>query len=155
MRVILVMALGLLLGACATASGQAGQGGLIVKASPYGVSETMGRLQAAVTARGARVFARIDHAAGAHKAGLSLAPEQVLIFGNPKLGTPLMRQNPRFGLDLPLKILVWQEDGTTRLAYTDPAALGARYGVDPDDPVLVKMGKVLEAITSEALRPSP
>lgn len=155
MRILVVLAMGLLFGACTPANRPMPKPALIVKTSPYSVSETMDRLQEAVRSKGAHVFARVDHGAGAKTAGLSLPPEAVLIFGNPKLGTPLMQQNPRFGLDLPLKVLVWQEGGVTKLAYTAPASLGARYGVDPSHPVLVKMGKVLDAVTNEAVKASP
>ena len=155
MRILVVLAMGLLFGACTPANRPTPNPVLIVKTSPYSVNQTMDRLQAAVMASGAHVFARVDHGAAAKTAGLRLPPEAVLIFGNPKLGTPLMQQNSRFGLDLPLKVLVWQEDDATKLAYTAPASLGARYGVDPSHPVLVKMGKVLDAVTNEAAGPSP
>ncbi len=155
MHKLLAVAVAVLLGACATTNGNAGENAFISKTSPYGVSETMDRLQAAVSKRGAHVFARVDHAAGAQRARLGLAPEQVLIFGNPKLGTPLMQQNALIGLDLPLKVLVWQDGSTARITYTAPAALAARYGLDPAHPVLVKMGKVLDAITNEAIGTAP
>lgn len=86
------------------------------------VTATMDRLEAAVTGAGATVFARVDHAAGAARVGAALAPAQLLIFGNPKLGTPAMQDDPLAGLFLPLRVLVYQDAaGQTWLAYQDPA----------------------------------
>jgi len=88
------------------------------------------RLEAAVKAKGMTIFARIDHAAGASAAGLSLRPTEVLIFGNAKGGTPLMQSVQTIGLDLPLKALVWQDiSGKTWLSYNDPAWLAKRHGL--------------------------
>ena len=96
--------------------------GLIVRASRHEPKETMDRLVAAVTARGAAVVARIDHAAAAAAVGLALAPTEVLVFGNPRAGTPLMQAAQTIGIDLPLKALVWRDAaGITRLGYNDPA----------------------------------
>ena len=76
------------------------------------------------------VFARIDHAAGAAQAGLSLRPTEVLIFGNAKAGTPLMQANQTMGIDLPLKALVWQDaDGKVWLSYNEPNWLATRHGL--------------------------
>ncbi len=145
----------LLLAACLPPTAPAKGAFLITKTSPYSVSQTMDRAEAAVLAKGAKVFARINHAAGAQKSGQSLPPEEVLIFGNPALGTPLLLANPRIGLDLPVKLVVWQEDGATHMAFTHPALLGARYGIALDHPALVKMRAVLDAITDEAIAPAP
>jgi len=81
-------------------------GGLITKPSPYPVAETMDRLERAVKDRELVVIARVDHAAAAQKAGLTLRPTQLLIFGNPKAGTPLMQSAQSIGIDLPLRVLV-------------------------------------------------
>jgi len=92
--------------------------------------DTMNRLEAAVKVRGMTVFARIDHAAGAAAAGLSLRPTEVLIFGNAKAGTPLMQSVQTIGIDLPLKAMVWQDaSGETWLSYNDPAWLAQRHGL--------------------------
>jgi uncharacterized protein (DUF302 family) len=92
--------------------------GLTTIRSSFGPKDTMNRLEAAVQAKGMTVFARIDHAAGATAAGLSLRPTEVLIFGNAKGGTPLMNSVQTIGLDLPLKALVWQDaSGDTWLSY--------------------------------------
>jgi uncharacterized protein (DUF302 family) len=104
--------------------------GLTTIPSSYGPKDTMNRLEAAVKAKGMTIFARIDHAAGASAAGLSLRPTEVLIFGNAKGGTPLMQSVQTIGLDLPLKALVWQDiSGKTWLSYNDPAWLAKRHGL--------------------------
>src|SRR5277367_6538742 len=103
--------------------------GLITITSRYGPEETMNRFEAAVTAKGMTVFARIDHAAGATAVGLSLRPTELLIFGNAKAGTPLMQSVQAVGIDLPLKALVWEDaSGDTFLSYNDPAWLAKRHG---------------------------
>jgi uncharacterized protein (DUF302 family) len=95
--------------------------GLVSVASRFGPEETMNRFEAAVRARGLTVFANIDHAAGAAAAGLSLLPTELLIFGNAAAGTSLMQAAQTIGIDLPLKVLVWQDEaGETWLAYSDP-----------------------------------
>ena len=104
--------------------------GLTTIPSSYGPKDTMNRLEAAVKAKGMTVFARIDHAAGASAVALSLRPTEVLIFGNAKAGTPLMQSVQTIGLDLPLKVLVWQDiSGKTWLSYNDPAWLAKRHGL--------------------------
>ncbi len=99
--------------------------------SHFGPKETLDRLEGEVKAKGLTVFARIDHAAGAAAAGMALLPTAVLIFGNARGGTPLMQANQLIGLDLPLKVLVWQDAGSgkTRLSYADPTVLAKRYGL--------------------------
>lgn len=105
--------------------------GLIACVSKFGPKETMSRLAAAVTTRGISIMARIDHAAAAAAIGMELRPTEVLIFGNPQAGTPLMQAVQTVGIDLPLKALVWQdESGTTWLAYNDPQWFAQRHGVD-------------------------
>jgi len=105
--------------------------GLVILPSVYGPKQTMDRLAAAVEARGIAVLARIDHAAAAAKVGMALRPTEVLIFGNPKAGTPLMQAAQTIGIDLPLKVLVYEdESGATHLAYNDPAWLAARHGAE-------------------------
>ena len=107
--------------------------GLITVRSNYGPKDTMNRLAAEVKARGMTVFAHIDHAAGAAAVGLPMRPTDLLIFGNAKGGTPLMQSVQTTGIDLPLKILVWQDaPGTTWLSYNDPSWLAKRHGLGPD-----------------------
>jgi len=96
--------------------------GLTTIQSHFGPKDTMNRLEAEVKARGMTVFAHIDHAKGAALAGVPLRPNDLLIFGNPKVGTPLMQSAPTIGIDLPLKVLVWQDaEGSTWLSYYDLA----------------------------------
>jgi uncharacterized protein (DUF302 family) len=114
--------------------------GLTTIPSSYGPKDTMDRLEAEVRTKGMTVFARIDHAAGATAAGLSLRPTEVLIFGNAKAGTPLMQSVQTVAIDLPLKALVWQdESGDTWLSYNDPAWLALRHELSAETEVTVGM----------------
>jgi uncharacterized protein (DUF302 family) len=98
--------------------------GLISLPSARPVAELLDRLGAALAAKRITVFARIDHAAGAASVGMALPPTSVLIFGNPQAGTPLMQADQRIGLDLPLRMLAWQDaEGRSWLTYHDPAWL--------------------------------
>jgi uncharacterized protein (DUF302 family) len=124
--------------------------GLTTMPSRHGPAETMDRLAAAVTARGISILARIDHAAAAAEVGMTLRPTAVLIFGNPKAGTPLMQAAQTMGIDLPLKLLVWQDgEGRTWIGYNDPEWLARRHGVG-GNPVLGVMADALAAIAAEA-----
>src|ERR1700756_2949605 len=97
---------------------------LITRESQVGPRLTMTRLVSAVGARGLKVFARVDHAAGAQAAGLSLRPTELLVFGAPQAGTPLIQADQRLGIDLPLRALVWlDERGRTQVTFVDPVAL--------------------------------
>jgi uncharacterized protein (DUF302 family) len=114
--------------------------GLTTIPSGFGPQDTMNRLETAVKAKGMTVFARIDHAAGAAAAGLSLRPTEVLIFGNAKGGTPLMQAVQTIGIDLPLKALVWQDaSGKTWLSYNDPDWLAKRHDLGGETEAAVKM----------------
>lgn len=115
------------------------------------VSEVTDALSAAVEGAGAKVFARVDHAGGAEKVGESLAPAELLIFGNPKLGTPAMQADPHAGIVLPLRVLVYENAaGKTVLAYQDVDALFADMNVPADHPVRAKMAGALAKLTAEA-----
>jgi uncharacterized protein (DUF302 family) len=104
--------------------------GLTTIQSNFGPKETIERLQADIAAKGLILFAQIDHAAGGAQVGLPLRPTELLIFGNPKAGTPLMQSNQTIGIDLPLKALVWQDvNGKTWLSYNDPSWLAKRHGL--------------------------
>jgi uncharacterized protein (DUF302 family) len=104
--------------------------GIIDIPSPRSVPRTIDRLESLATARGMTVFARIDFSGDAERAGLTMRPMQMLIFGNPKAGTPLLVTAPRAGLDLPLKALAWQDDrGAVWLSCNDPQYLEARHGI--------------------------
>jgi uncharacterized protein (DUF302 family) len=130
--------------------------GLITIESRYGPEETMNRFEAEVRARGMTVFAHVDHAAGATAVGLSLRPTELLIFGYARTGTPLMQSAQTFGIDLPLKALVWQDaSGTAWLSYNDPAFLAHRHGLDGADNTTVDaMAAALKAIAGKATTPS-
>ena len=130
--------------------GFAGDGIIKVKAAGD-VASTMDALEAAVTGAGATVFARVDHAGGAETVGLKLAPEQLLIFGNPKLGTPAMQDDAMAGLYLPLKVLVYEDDaGQTWLAYEAPAEMLGDLSVPEDAAYLKKMTGALAKLTGKA-----
>jgi uncharacterized protein (DUF302 family) len=104
--------------------------GIVSQASPYPVEETLQRLEALVRSKGLTVFAHIDHSGEAARAGLTMQPAQVLIFGSPKAGTPLMVASPLLALDLPLKALVWQDQaGHVWVSYTSADYLARRYGI--------------------------
>jgi uncharacterized protein (DUF302 family) len=126
--------------------------GLITCLSRHDPKATMERLAAAVTSRGMAIVARIDHAAAAAKVGMDLRPTEVLIFGNPRAGTPLMQAAPTVGIDLPLKALVWQDDqGKTWLAYNEPQWLAARHGIDAAvAQTLAAMAEALAAVAKGA-----
>jgi uncharacterized protein (DUF302 family) len=130
--------------------------GLTTIPSNLGPKETMDHLDAEVRGMGMRVFARINHAAGAAAAGLSLRPTEVLIFGNAKAGTPLMQSVQTIGIDLPLKALVWQDaSGVTWLSYNDPSWLAKRHehGHEVDEAVNA-MTRALAAV-AKAVTASP
>lgn len=126
--------------------------GLITIKSGYGPEETMNRLEAEVRSRRMTVFAHIDHAAGAAAVGLSLRPTELLIFGDARAGTPLMQSNQIAGIDLPLKVLVWQDAaGIAWLTYQDPVFLAQRHNLDDAGKTrAAAMAAALEAIASKA-----
>ena len=103
--------------------------GIIDVPSRYSVPETLARLQAILKEKGMAVFALVDHSGEAEKAGLTMRPTQLLIFGSPKGGTPLMVAAPRLAIDLPLKALAWQDEkGQVWLSYNSPEYLQQRHG---------------------------
>lgn len=125
---------------------------MITKTSPHSVDVTLDRLEAAVTSAGATVFARIDHAKGAASVEQELRPTQMLMFGNPKLGTPFMQAQQSAGLDLPLRVVSFEAaDGTVQVVYHDPATLAATHGVDENTPVISKIAGALDKLTNKAI----
>ena len=126
--------------------------GMCALESRHGPRATMDRVAAITASRGMTNFARIDHGAGAAEVGLELRPTEVLIFGNARGGTPLMQSAQTIGIDLPLKILVWQDAaGTTWVGYNDPHWLAGRHGITTEQaPVLVTLDEMLAAIAGEA-----
>jgi uncharacterized protein (DUF302 family) len=124
--------------------------GMIAFPSARGPAETMRELIAAVADNGLTVLAHVDHAGAAATAGMELNPTDLLIFGNPRGGTPLMQANQTMGIDLPLKALVWQDqEGKTWLGYNDPGWLAARHGVD-NEKVVAAMREILAALAAKA-----
>jgi uncharacterized protein (DUF302 family) len=125
--------------------------GLVVLSCPRPPKEAMDLLAASVVRHGMTVLARIDHAAAAKDAGMTLGPTEVLIFGNPKGGTPLMQAAQTLGIDLPLKALVWQDDASkTWIGYNDPRWLARRHGVSGHDQQLDGMANALAAAAKDA-----
>lgn len=125
---------------------------MIHKMSPHGVAETIDRLEAAVTGAGATVFARVDHAAGAAREDMELRPTELLIFGNPKLGTPAMQDAQTAGLDLPLRVLAYADaEGKVHLVYEAPKALATAHGLPADAEYLAKMTGALDKLTAKAI----
>jgi uncharacterized protein (DUF302 family) len=121
-------------------------------ASAFSVPETIDRLIAAITPLGMNVFARIDHAAGAAKVGMPLRPTQLLLFGNPKGGTPLMQDRQTAGIDLPLKALAWEDaEGKVWLTYNEAAWIAQRHGLGATSAgALTAMAAGLEKVTKAA-----
>lgn len=123
--------------------------GLITHASRYSVVETLDRLEAILHAKSITVFARVDHSGEAAKVGLSMPPTQLLIFGNPKGGTPIMLAAPLSAIDLPLKALAWQDTGgKVWLSINDPHYLQSRYDVSEE---VLKPIAGLEALILQAI----
>lgn len=122
----------------------------ITKTSAHSVEETVAKLTAAIENAGAKVFAVVDHAAGATNVGQELAPATLVIFGNPAIGTPIMQGNIRAGLDLPIRVLVFEEARETKIGYLDPASLKERYDVSGADEAFAKMTGALNKLTDAA-----
>jgi uncharacterized protein (DUF302 family) len=127
------------------------QDGLIAIASRHSAHDTVERLIAALAKRSLTVFARVDHAAGAASVGLPLRPTEVVMFGNPKGGTALMQDQQTAGIDLPLKVLIWEDAaGKAWLAYNDPYWIKQRHGLGPTSAAAVEaLAEVLDAIARD------
>ncbi len=130
--------------------------GLITVPSPYSVAETSDRLAKIIKEKGLTLFSRIDHSANAKKVGEELKPTQLLIFGNPKVGTPLMKCLATTAIDLPQKILVLQDDNNqTQVIYNSSEYLQQRHNINGCDEVLEKVSGALKGITEAAIKPHP
>ena len=122
--------------------------GIIRKPSNHSVEQTVGNLKTILQAKGITLFALVDHSGEAEKVGMKMPPTKLLIFGNPKAGTPLMLAAPSAAIDLPLKILVWQDaQGKVWLSYNSPAYLQVRHGLPPE---LLPNIAVVEALAAKA-----
>jgi len=123
----------------------------VLKKSAYSVDETLNRLEAVLKKKGITIFARVDHKAGAKNVGLAMQPTQLLIFGNPKMGTPLMNESRLMGLDLPMKALAYQDDAAqVWLAYLNPDELQQRHNIK-NQKIINKMKQALNGLTNKAL----
>jgi uncharacterized protein (DUF302 family) len=120
----------------------------MTKRSHYSYSETLAKLTKAMTDAGNTIFATIDQAAAAAAVGLTLRPTTLIVFGNPKGGTPLMEAFPLVGLDLPLKMMVWEEKGSVNVAYEPMSEIAARYAVTGMDARIAAMDHALEGVTN-------
>ena len=127
---------------------------LITKLSPLSVDETVAHLSQFVVGQGLTLFDVIDHSAAAKTVGLQLRDTKVVIFGSPQAGTPVMQAAPLAALDLPLKVLVWADGDQTKLAYTAPAALAARYQLSDELAArLAGINKLTDAVIAQPNEP--
>lgn len=127
---------------------------LTMRESKFAVKETADRLVAELDKRGIKVAARVDHAAGAKAVGLDMPPTEVVMFGNPKLGTPLMLAQPSVAIDLPMKMLIWQDkDGKVWIGYTPPSALQESHRISGQEGPLNTMAGALEGLAKAASGP--
>jgi uncharacterized protein (DUF302 family) len=125
--------------------------GIIRVPSPYGANETIARLESVLKAKGMTIFTRISHSEGAQKAGFKLRPTELLVFGNPKAGTPLMLCSQSVALDLPQKALAYQDaTGKVWLAYNDPGYLAARHHISGCDDAIRRITAALAAFIASA-----
>lgn len=106
--------------------------GLVTRASPWSVSETVNRLTDLLQVRGLKQFAIFDHSGEARAAGLELRDTKVVVFGSPAAGTPVMSTAPLAAIDLPLKVLIWADEDDTKVTYLAPSALAERHGLDAE-----------------------
>ena len=122
--------------------------GIIDKPSNHSVDQTVDKLKGILTAKGVTLFALVDHSGEAEKAGMKMLPTKLLIFGSPKAGTPLMLASPSIAIDLPLKILVWEDgQGKVWVSYNSPAYLQERHNLPPD---LLQNIAVVETLAAKA-----
>jgi uncharacterized protein (DUF302 family) len=124
--------------------------GLVAKRSPHGVDETVERLRPALSARSVKVFTVIDHSGEAAGVGLAMPEAKVVIFGNPRAGTPIMLSAPAAALDLPMRVLVAADGADTVVRYVDPSWLASRYGFDE---ALTSNLASIHTLTDEAVAP--
>lgn len=126
--------------------------GLIVKRSPYSVKQTLDRLESALKKKGITIALRWDHAARARAAGIELRPTELLVFGNPKLGSHFFTSKQTAGIDLPMKALAWQDEkGRVWLGYNDPGYLAERHDIEDRAAVVAKMRGALDRLTDIAV----
>ncbi|MGD8926581.1 MAG: DUF302 domain-containing protein [Thioalkalispiraceae bacterium] len=140
-----------LIGAAVSTSALAGDNGLIKKKSAYSVKVTIDRLEGILKKKGIGIAVRWNHAAKAKGVGMNMRDTEILIFGNPKMGSPLMLSNQEIGIDLPMKALAYKDaKGQVWLVYNDPAYLKKRHGITDKDAVFKKMTGALDKMTTMA-----
>ena len=122
--------------------------GIMTKRSRFSYAETLERLKDTIVSGGNTIFASIDQSAAARSVGLTLRPTTLLVFGNPQGGTPLMESFPLVALDLPLKLLVWEEGGVVNVAYVPMSEIAARYGVTGMDTRIEAMDRAIDSLTA-------
>jgi len=136
----------------AAPSAWAAEDGLINKKSPYSVKKTLNRLEKILRSKGITIVKRWSHDKGGKKAGIPLRPTELLLFGNPKLGTHFFTSNQASGIDLPMKALAWRdESGQVWLTYNDPQYIANRHGIKDRDDVVKKMTEALNTLTDAAI----
>ena len=144
---------GLLLAALLIPAAHAVEGMITIK-SGHSVSETVNRLEQGLSSAGFKIFARVNHGAGAKSVDMALAPTELLIFGKPAAGTKLMQSRRTVGIELPLKYLVWEDaDGKVMVGWNDPAWLTQRHGIEDRAPVVAKIQGALKKFATEASKP--
>ena len=147
MKRLIVAVLCIVMNSAASASD-----GLVSKKSGFGASETLDRLEAVLKKKGITIFARVSHTGGAEGAGIALRPTELLIFGNPKLGSHFFTSNQTAGIDLPMKALAWEDaDGQVWLTYNDPQYIADRHGITDRGEIVRKMSGALDKMTSAAI----
>jgi len=125
--------------------------GVVTKLSPRSVADTTTRMTDILAAKGVKLFTVIDQSAEARQVGLHLRDTTLVIFGNPQAGTPVMAASPMAALDLPLKVLVWDDGGQTKVSYYAPAELAARHGLGPDlEKNLAAVDSLTDALVTSA-----
>lgn len=149
-KFIAVTILGVLFASSAYAGGDSG---LVVKKSAFSVKVTLDRLENVLKKKGITIVTRWSHDAGAKKAGIPLRPTELLIFGNPKLGSHMFTSNQTAGIDLPMKALVWKDaKGQVWLAYNDPQYVANRHGISNRPKIVKKMTGALKKMTDKATK---
>ncbi len=125
--------------------------GVINVESHHSVEQTANKLEKVLLAKGMKIFKRVKHSAGAKSVGITINPTELIIFGNPKVGAPLMKCSPTVGIDLPQKALIWQDDNNkVWISYNDPAYLKQRHHIQGCDKVLAKVSGALSKLTGAA-----
>jgi len=151
MRKISSMMIMVFLMLTAFASNSFAENGIITVKSNHSVKETLDRLEKILTEKGVNVVLRLNHSENGNKAGIALRPTELLLFGNPKLGTNFFTSKQTSGIDLPMKALAWEdENGQVWLTYNDPSYIAGRHGIKDRDEVVKKMTGALEKFTSAA-----